>query len=74
MEENHFQDLSKTMDLIHIKIQQQTFLNDKKYNIKPQKLVSFKLEPWIKTYEFNKIKENKFPKLIKLLSKIHTKS
>ena len=33
MEENHFQDLSKTMDLIHIKICQQTFTNDQERQI-----------------------------------------
>ena len=60
MEENHFEDLPKTMDLIHIKIWQQTFINDQeminKNIIKPQKLLSFNLEPWIKTYELIKKK------------------
>ena len=28
MEENHFQDLPKTMELFHIKICQQTFISD----------------------------------------------
>ena len=64
MEENHFQDLSKTMDLIHIKkIQQQTFINDQNDKQKYYKTIgigSFNLEPWIKTYEFNKIKGNNF--------------
>ena len=39
---------------------------------KPWELVSLHLEPWIKTYDFYKIKES-IPGLIKLLAKINTK-